>query len=281
MTTAVTTLQTGAATASRTARKVGFFQTLRSEWTKLMSLRSTYITLAIGVVLALGITAGMSSAIGASWETQQEMYASFNPTSWAFDAMLFSTIAFSVVGVSAAASEYSSGMIRLTLVATPHRGAVLAAKALVIAAVTLAVGFLTSAGMFLIAQTIYSSYGMPTAGIGDADSIQAIIGSSIVTAVFPVLGVALGFLLRNTAGAISIVLAQRFAPALLGSLLPTWWQENVIRLLPGHAAQNVMLGHVTEGQVTNMEPAMALIVVLAWLLAALGAAYITLRRRDA
>jgi hypothetical protein len=245
-----------------------------------MSLRSTYITLAIGVALALVITAGMSSAIGASWQSQREMYASFNPTSWPFDAMLFSTIAFSVIGVSASASEYSTGMIRQTLAAMPNRGVVLAAKCLVVAVVTLVVGLITSTAMFAIAQAIYGSYGMPTAGLGEIDSLQAIVGAGIVTAVFPVLGVALGFIVRNTASAVAVVLAQRFAPALLGSLLPVWWQENVIRFLPGHAAQNVMLGHVTEGP-TSMEPALALLVVASWLIAAIGVAYLATKGRDA
>jgi ABC-2 type transport system permease protein len=281
MNTAVSTISPGTAKSTRALRRIGFLDTLRSEWTKLTSLRSTYVTLALGVALALGLTAAVSAAIGGSWETQQAMFANFNPTAWSFDAMLFSTTAFTALGVTAAASEYSSGMIRLTLTATPRRGAVLAAKALVVALVTLAVGFITAVGMFVIAQLIYSSYGMPSAAISDADSVKAIIGAGLMTAVFPVLGVALGFLLRSTAGGISIVLALFFAPALLGSLLPIWWQENVISVLPRHATQNVMLGHMTQGQPTHMEPAAAAVIVAAWLVLALGAAFIALAKRDA
>src|SRR5690606_28480269 len=126
-TTTSTSASQPALTSRREARKPGFQNVLAAEWVKFTSLRSTWITLGLGVALAIAMTVMMSTAIGGSWDPENKMYAEFNPITWSMDATLIATIAFSVLGVSVAAGEYTSGMIRLSLMATPRRGSILAA----------------------------------------------------------------------------------------------------------------------------------------------------------
>ncbi|MGE0540782.1 MAG: ABC transporter permease [Dehalococcoidia bacterium] len=275
-------------TATTTARRVdtsvaraGFGSTLASEWTKFTSVRSTYIMIGLTVLLSLGMTVLVTTVIGATWsDWQPSDQASFDPILTSLSGAIFSGIILSVLGVTAVSSEYSSGMIRTTLTATPRRGRVLAAKALIIGAIALVVGTITTIGMFLVGQAILGSSGIPTASLGDEEALRTLFGIGIGSPVFPLIGAALAFLLRNTAGAITTVIALIFAPSIFGAVLTSWWQENIIRFLPGPATDN--LARLNEsGSALYMAPGLAAIVAVAWLVLFLGAAYALLTKRDA
>ena len=123
-------------------------------------------------------------------------------------------------------------MMRLTLTATPRRGRVLAAKALVVAAVTLVAALVGNVAMFLLAQAILASYGIETTSLGDADALRAVLGSAALAPLFPVIGLALGIALRSTAATIIAVLAVIFAPPFLGGVLPQSWQGDALEYVP-------------------------------------------------
>lgn len=256
-------------------------RSLRSEWIKARSMRSSWMSLAAGVILATAMSALISAAIGSSWDEQRDMYMDFNPVTWPLDGMLVTTIAFAVFGVTIAAGEYSSGMIRLTLSATPRRGRVLISKLAVVAALSATAGVIASLGMFSAAQPVYASYDMPTASLGDSDTLVAILATGALAAVFPVLGVAAGILLRSTAGAISAILALSFVPDLLGGLLPEWWQEHVISLLPGKAIRALAVGHELPDGAQYQDQGTAALAILAWVAVAVVAAWWSFSRRDA
>jgi ABC-2 type transport system permease protein len=276
-------MATAATTAPQTrapARPAGFANTLASEWTKLASLRSTAIMLLLGVGLGIAMSALIAVVIGSTWgEWPAEEQATFDPALTSLFGTIFTAILFVVLGVTAVTSEYSSGMIRLTLTATPRRGRVLAAKVIIIAVVTLVAGFVAIVGMFLIAQPIFSSYGIPSASLSDSNALRMVLLVALGGPIWPLIGLALGVLLRNTAGAITTVLALLFAPSIFGPLLPRWWQENVLRYLPGPASDNF-------ATVTSQESALymaaepAALVVVGWLVLFLGGAYLALTRRD-
>ena len=276
MTTATTTVRrTQTAEAS-----AGFGATLASEWTKITSLRSTYIMVGLALVLSVGMTALIAAVVGNTWSGwPADQQADFDPVLTTFFGSIFSGIILSVLGVTAVASEYSSGMIRTTLTATPRRGRVLFAKALIIGAITLVVGAISTVGMFLVGQAIFGAYGIETASLTDADALQTVIGVAIGSPIFPLIGVALAVLLRSTAGAITTVMAIIFAPAIFGGLLPAWWQENILRFLPGPASDN--LARITESDaLLYMAPAAATAVIAGWIALFLGAAYVALIKRD-
>lgn len=258
-----------------------FFDTLASEWIKLTTLRSTYITLGLSVVLSIAMTALVSLAVGSTFDSwPADRQAQFEPILFSMAGNVVTLIALSVFGVLAAAGEYSSGMIRLTLTATPKRGRVLLAKLLLVSAVTMVLGLATVTGMFLVGQAVAGAYGMPTAGLGDADARRLVIGLGAVTPLFPIVGLALGVILRSTAGAITTVLGMLWLPIIFGGLLPTWWQEHVLSLLPGSAVDSVTIAHLAESPMFS-EPAIGAVIVVAWLAAFISAAYFSLLRRDA
>jgi hypothetical protein len=94
------------------------------------------------------------------------------------------------------------------------------------------------------------------------------------------IGATLAFLFRSIATPITLVLAVFFAPSMFGALFPNWWQENVLSLLPSSAADSISLGHIVDSDM-YLDPAVAGVVVVAWLVVVIGAAYLTLTRRDA
>jgi ABC-2 type transport system permease protein len=269
-----------AATATRDTAPP-FTATLASEWTKLVTVRSTWITLALAAILSIGITALVSWVTGWSWsEWTDADKALFDPVMNSMVGLMFASILFVVLGVSLVASEYGSGMARLTMTVTPRRERVLLAKVAVVAAVSLVAGLVITAATFLTAQAIFGAYDVPTVGLGDGDALRTVLSVGLTTPVFPILGVAMAFLFRSTAIAITAVLGLIFAPSFFGGLLPRRWQEDVLAYLPGSAADSVALSHLDPDNPMYLDPVLGGIVAIAWLVLAIGGAGVVLNRRD-
>jgi len=258
-----------------------FAATLRAEWSKLVSLRSTKILLALTVLLGVGLTALVAWVAGATFDNWDAAGRNeFEPIGTAMIGAILSAILLLVLGVKAATAEYRSGMIRLTLTATPRRRRVLGAKAAVVAALSLVAGLVLTIGMFLVAQAIFASYGMPSASLADGDALRAVIGNGVLAVQFPVMAMALGIVLRSTSGAVLGIFAIIFGPPFLGGLLPAWYGEHVVKYLPGAASDAIAMGHL-EGVAEGLSPVIAALVVVAWLAVFLAGAWIVLERRDA
>lgn len=260
----------------------GFAATLASEWTKIISVRSTWITLALAFILSIGTTALISLVVGLTfddWAPQEQ--ATFDPITFPFVGLLFGMIVFTVLAVNIVTSEYGSGMMSLSLQATPRRGRVLAAKLLLASVVTLVGGVVTMLGMFFVAQMIFASFDMPSVGLMDDDVPRAILGTALLLPLFPLIGATLGFILRSTAGAITAVLALLWVPEIIGAFLPRWWRENVLSLLPGPAADSLTLSHIMDSPSHLDSMPLAAAIVVAWLVIFISGAYMALTRRDA
>jgi ABC-2 type transport system permease protein len=280
MTTATTTASMTSTTplaARASARPATLVNALAAEWSKLASLRSTYLTLGLGLLLSVGTTALVCLALGS---TQDDWSPDFSPVTTSMIGTIWALIIYAVFGVLVASREYSGGLIRLTLTATPRRGRVLGAK-LALAGVTMLVfGLLTTVGMFLVGQAVLGAYGMPTTDLGDADARRMVLGLGVVMPFFPIVGLALGVLLRSTAGAITAVLGLLWLPEVFGEFLPTWLQKHVLSLLPSNAMDSITNAHI-EPSATNVDPVVGAVIAGAWLVAIVGAAYVALVRRDA
>lgn len=266
-------------------KPTSFASTLASEWSKLTSLRSTYITLLVTLVLAIGLSGAITLIIGSSigdWDPASR--AGYDPIMMSFFGLVFSTILLTLIGVTFVASEYASGMIRMTLTSTPRRGRVLLAKVLIITGLTLVVGLISSVGAFLVGQAILGSFDLRTTSLSDPDALRTVLAFGLLAPMYPLLGAALAVLFRSTAAAISTVLALIFTPAIFGALLPAWWQENVLRYLPDRAADSISISHLGSGgfgpSTSYLEPTIGALVIGIWLVVFLGAATITLLRRD-
>lgn len=256
---------------------VRFIDTLASEWIKLTTLRSTYVTLGLGVTLSVAMTALVSLAVGS---TQDELPADLGPIMFALVGNLFALTIATVFGVMAVAGEYSSGMIRLTLTATPRRRRVFWAKLALVTPVTLVFGLITTLGMFLVGQAVLGAYGLPVTDLGDSDARRTVLAAGALMPVFPLIGLVFGVLLRNTAAAITSVLALLWLPVFLAGFFPLWWRANVFNLFPDAAVDSLALSHIADSP-TYSDPAIGALIVVAWLAVWIGVAYLSVSRRDA
>lgn len=258
----------------------GLGATISSEWLKLRTSRAPRRNLVLGAVLGVAFSALISFANAATfdeWTLAQRI--EFDPISFSLAGTLFVTIFFVAVGVNVVMAEYTSGMIRTTFSATPHRGRVLLAKATVVAIATSVVGFLASVAMLVVSQLIFAAYDLPTVELGDADLWRVLIGLLVLTPVFPVLSVVAAFVMRTTAGAICTMLALLFVPSMFGGLLPGWVQRNVLSLLPGAASDSLSMGHLSDSP-QYLNPAVAAVVVVVWIVGSLLLTRLDLDRRD-
>jgi ABC-type transport system involved in multi-copper enzyme maturation permease subunit len=254
---------------------------IQSEWTKLSTLRATRVQLGIAVVLSPVLSALAALIVGLThhdWKPQD--VAGFEPIGFSMIGTLVGGIVFAVLGVRAVTAEYGSGMIRLSLTATPRRERLLAAKAAVVALVTLVAGTVMTVAMFVAAQAILSGYDVESAGLGDGDALRAVLATSVTSPIVPLFALSLGFMLRSTAGAITSVLGLIFVPAIVGAILPQSWQDHVLVYLPGAASDAIAFGQLPDAP-HGLSPAIAALVLAGWTALFLGGALLALERRDA
>jgi ABC-2 type transport system permease protein len=212
-----------------------FGDVLRSEWTKLRSVRSTVWALAVTVVLGVGLGAAISAAAAHGYAgSSVSSKLSWDPTALSLDGIGIATLAIAVLGVLCISSEYSSGMIRTSLTAVPKRGRVLAAKSLVFAVVTFVVGEATSFTAFFVGQALISGRA-PNAALGDPGVARAVVGGGLALTALAVLSVATGTLLRHPAAAIACMIALLFVLPAIAQALPDSWRNPATEFWPTSA----------------------------------------------
>jgi ABC-type transport system involved in multi-copper enzyme maturation permease subunit len=220
-------------------RPATFGDALRSEWTKLRSVRSTFWALTATVVLgiALGALISAAAAHGYAKFTASEKL-SWDPTGVSQSGMLIAQVAIAVLGVLCISSEYSSGMIRTSLIAVPKRGRVLAAKSLVFAVVTFVVGEVTCFAAFFAGQALISGHA-PHAALGDPGVARAVAGGGLYLIALAVLSVAAGALLRHPAAAIAAMVGLLFVLPAIAQALPDSWRNPVTEFWPTQAGGQI------------------------------------------
>ncbi|HZP71774.1 MAG TPA: hypothetical protein VFA97_00195 [Gaiellaceae bacterium] len=251
---------------------------VRSEWTKLWSVRATRWSLLVATVLTIGFPILASSIISSHWGSRSPHdRLHFNPLDPALIGSQIAQLAIGVLGVLVISSEYSTGMIRATLTAVPKRLPVLWAKAGVFAVVTFALMLPSVLIAFFSSQSILSrhhaSYSWSHPGVA-----RAVIGAALYLVVIAVLTVGIGTIVRNTAGGIAAFAAIFFVLPPLMDVLPTSWNNAISQYLPSNAGRSVIaLTHSAH----NLRPWPGFAVFVAYAVAALVAAAIVLRTRDA
>lgn len=262
-------------------RKPGFGSLMLSEWTKIRSVRSTVWSLAILVVLTLVFTALFLQMGIANWDKTdpaQQAEMRLDPTGTILGSgILLSQLAVCVLGVMAIASEYSTGMIRASLLAVPRRVPVLAAKGAVFALLVLAVGELTAFGSFFIGAPILD--GKAPVAIGDPGVLRAVVGCGLYLALLGLFALAVGAIIRHTAASITVVIGFVLVITPMAGLLPGSVGERIHAWLPTEAGFMITQQHSRAGDLLG--PWEGLGVLALWTAVLLAVAAMQLRRRDA
>ncbi|MWK40012.1 ABC transporter permease subunit [Actinomadura sp. J1-007] len=234
-------------------------------------------TLLSGVVVSVGLSVLLALVTANQFDSMKARdRAEFDPTSNALAGLNLGVVAFGVLGVLAITSEYASGLIRTCLAAVARRSHYLAAKALTVGVVVLVVGEVVSLVSFGLGQAVFDGKGI-AAGLTDPGVTRAVLGAGVYLAATALLGLALGALLRHTAGAVTTLLGLLFVLPVIGSFLPGDLGETVNKLLPSNAGSAVMSATTADG---SLSPWTGLGVFCLYLAAVLAAAFWRLRTTD-
>jgi len=251
---------------------------VRSEWTKLISLRSTRYALAATLLLAIGIGVLACIVFESRWaHLSAHDRADFHPLSVSLAGVNFAQLSLGVLGVLAITGEYSTGMIRSSLAAVPRRLPVLWGKALVFGATALAISLPATFIVFFVGQAILSGEHINTT-IGQPGVFRALVGASLFLTAMGLFGLALGAIVRSTAGGIAALAGIVFVlPPIIG-LLPNGVAGSIEPYLPSNAGNALWTINPDPG---TLAPWAGFGIFCAYVAIAIVVAAVLLVRRDA
>lgn len=253
---------------------------IKSELVKLRTVRSTYWTYLVAIAATVGL--GLLFSWGSTYAySQGELPPEvvWDSAGTALSGIFLSQLATAILGVMFVTSEYTSGMIRSTFSAVPKRMPVLIAKIVALAVVTFVLMLIAAFAVFFLSVPIFASEDLETT-IGAPGVLRAVVGCALYLAVVALLGMALGLIVRSTAGAVAIVVGLLFVLPILVSLpfLPLSVSANLTKWLPGTAGQSI----VQVEQQPNLLPVWAGFgVFCAYVAILMAIGGYTMMRRDA
>ncbi len=256
------------------AHRVTFGRIVSSEWLKFRTVRTNLVAIGSAAAAAVGLGVLFSSVAG-SGEGPSQLAA--NALSLSLGGFQLSQIIIAILGVSLVAGEYQTGLIRTWFGAAPDRLRVLNAKVVVFGGLVFVVSLVAAVLAFLAGQAVLPA-GWEALTLGSDGVMQALLGTAVYSAAIGVIGIGLGFLLRSTAaGAGAVVTTLMIAPVMV-KLLPASIGDPIGKILPSNA------GSAIQGIESNSEllsTGWGVAVLLGWVVASVGAAAISLKRRDA
>jgi ABC-2 type transport system permease protein len=248
---------------------------LRSEWTKLRSVRSTWIAALSAVAAGVALSVlGASDLLNAS---PSDLPVGWDPTAESLKGFLFAQLIIGMLGVLSVTPEFGSGMIGTSLVFVPSRSRLLAAKAAVVGGIGLVVGLATSVLSFGVVQLMLTGAGLPAAGPGDPGVARALISGTLYLTLVALLGVAIGALVRSATSSLALLVGAALLVPALGPGLPGAvgdWFGKFWPITAGQAAYAVV---PTDGMIA---PGPGLLILAIAAAATSVASHVAFRARD-
>ena len=271
---------------------VNFGRVLTSEWIKVTTVPSTIILIISTVVVMVGLAALFAWALfmnqqqlagGTTPEAGGPGMAGINPLEEAWtvpsSGLIFGQLLIASLAVVLIASEWATGMIRSTLVAVPKRIPALLAKNAIVALVAFVVGAVSALLSYLVAQPILAGenldFSLSTEGV-----LPSVWNTGTYLAFIAVISMAIGTLLRNTAGGVVTAVALFFVvPVIIVNLLSGLadWIPDAARFLPTNAGNQLIAITTADGALTQWEGGL---VMAAWALILLAVSLIVTKQRD-
>ena len=218
---------------SMPAGRVSLRGLLRSEWTKLRTVRSTMWTLGMTAFIGVAASAIATGVTRAHWATEPAANrAAFDPIEVSLMGVyLGGTLLLGILGILVMSGEYATGTIRATLATAPRRPMVLAAKVLVLGVVTLVVAEFTALASFLLGEAFLTGPARRDT-LSSPGALRAVTGIGLYLCVVGLLALGIAVLVRHTAGAISSYVGVILVLPIIVSALPGSLQDQIERLLP-------------------------------------------------
>lgn len=281
MTTAQTAQTAQSVTTDRAIRhgipedgRVTMARVVRSEWVKFRTLRSSWVMLfaSFAALIAFGLIIGYNTGKNFQGLAPEDAAASGPLQGYYMGQLLMG-----VLGVLLVTGEYSTGMIRSTLGAVPHRLPVLVAKSVVFGAIALVTMVAGTFCAFFASQLFLSHYGHGSS-LSDPGVLRAVVGTGVYLTLVGILGGAIGWIVRSTPGGISSLVGILLVLPVLFQVLPGSLAAHVFDYLPTEAASSFVMSVHLPGTLSAVS---GFVVFVLWVVAALVAAAVVLRRRDA
>ncbi|MDN3294463.1 ABC transporter permease subunit [Streptomyces ficellus] len=255
------------------ARRAHLGDALASEWTKIRSVRSTMWTLGVMIVLMVGIGLLAAVAVSASdADMQGESVLVLG-----FYGVLLGSICVVTLGVLTIASEHGTGMIRTTLTACPSRGRVLLAKSIVFFLLTFTVTTVTAALVAVLQAGLVGS-GTTTG----EEWLRATVGVGLFIAVLGLLALAVGALIRHSAGAITVMIGLMLLPLVAAMFMFSESLVDVRQVLLDYSIPSLLVAFYSDAGITDTGPEgwTSLGILTGVTAVALAGAFYALDRRD-
>jgi len=218
--------------------RAGFGGTLRSELTKIGSVRSTVWTLLVLFAVSVGIGAVASRVSATGWSnTPPADRTPLDATQVSMVGLLvLGPLVIVVLGALVLSAEYSTGMIRTSLIAMPRRGVLYVAKAVAFGAVALVVSLATALTAFFLGQALLASTHQ-SATLAGPGVLRAVLGSALYITLCGLFAFGAAAVIRNTAATITAMIGLLFVLPVLVNVLP--WRDDLVRWLPTSAARGI------------------------------------------
>ncbi|MEU2904451.1 ABC transporter permease subunit [Streptomyces globisporus] len=241
-------------------------QALAYEWIKFRSVRSTvWTTVATALLPVLG---AVFVATTGSLQSDDTVLGG------SLTLSVVAQMLAAVVGALVMTGEYSSGTIRTTFAARPRRSTVLAAKAALVAGVMYVLALASCTLAYLLGDAL-----LPEGRYAQGDPLPALFGIAASFAVAAVLGLAVGTLVRHSAGAVTTVIGLLLLPSLFGPLFGDA-ERWIAGLSPTAALEKLIQTSDAADTVGSLGPWPSLLLVAAYTTALALGALVLLRRRD-
>jgi len=249
-----------------------------SEWTKLHSLRSTRWSLFAAVILTIGLPLLFATVVGSHWaHMRPDERANRHPLDIALAGVNLSQLAIAVLGVLVITGEYSTGMIRASFTAVPKRLPVLWAKLGVFAVVTFVLMLPSVLIAFWGSQAILQRHHILQISFTHPGVARSVVGGAVYLVLIGVFALAIGAIVRNTAGGIAAFAAIFFVIPPLLNVLPTSWNNAISPYLPDAAGRSIFsLTHDTH----SLAPWPGFALFCGYAVLAVTVAAVLLVRRD-
>jgi ABC-2 type transport system permease protein len=253
---------------------------LHAEWTKIRTVASPLWLLLGTIAATMALSAGATSVV-----TCTSAGCGGDMTKLSLIGVELGQALVAILAVLVISGEYSSGMIRTTLTAMPHRATVLTAKAITLTGVVAAAGTIAVLGSLLAGRFILprhgftAAHGYPALSLADGPTLRATVGSILYLTLIALLSLGIAAIVRDSATSIGVILGLLYLlPILSQTIGNPHWQRLLQQIGPMNAGLAIQA--TTNLHSLPLSPWAGLGVTAGWATAALVASGLLMRIRD-